>query len=84
VVVGATGDSVADQMHADALAAFIPRRVVQRITPAEAGTRALPAALAGMLAAGRAPRAYACIGASCRAPAESVEQWRAVLAEAPA
>ena len=81
VVVGPADDPVAGRMHADALAAFIPRRVIQRITPAEAGTRALPAALAGMLAAGPASRAYACTGTSCRAPAETAEQWRAVLAE---
>jgi hypothetical protein len=36
--------------------------------------------MAGMLAAGRVPRAYACTGTSCRAPAETVEQWRATLA----
>ena len=33
-----------------------------------------------MVAAGRAPRAYACTGTSCRAPAETVDQWRATLA----
>jgi uncharacterized protein YyaL (SSP411 family) len=37
--------------------------------------------MAGMLAAGHAPRAYACTGTSCRAPAETVEQWTAALAE---
>jgi hypothetical protein len=33
-----------------------------------------------MLAAGQAPRAYACSGTSCRAPAETIEQWRSTLA----
>ena len=39
-------------MHRAALAGFVPRRVVQRLTPAQAAERRLPPALAGMLAAG--------------------------------
>jgi uncharacterized protein YyaL (SSP411 family) len=81
VIVGDAGDPVADRMHADALATFVPRRVVRRLAPKDAATQTLPAAMAGMVAAGRAPRAYACTGTSCRAPAETVEAWRAVLAE---
>ena len=81
VVVGEPGDPVADQMHADALATFVPRRVVRRLAPAEAAGRALPAAMAGMVAAGRAPRGYACTGTSCRAPADTAEEWVAALAE---
>jgi uncharacterized protein YyaL (SSP411 family) len=80
VIVGDSGDSVADRMHADALATFVPRRVVRRIAPADAAAQPLPPAMAGMVAAGHAPRGYACTGASCRAPAETVEQWRATLA----
>jgi uncharacterized protein len=83
VIVGEPGDPVADRMHADALALFVPRRVVRRIAPAEAASQPLPPAMAGMVAAGRAPRGYACTGTSCRAPAGTVEQWRAVLAELP-
>jgi hypothetical protein len=83
VVVGDAGDPVADRMHADALALFLPRRIVRRIAPAEAASLPLPPAMAGMVAAGRAPRAYACSGMSCRPPAETVQQWRAVLAELP-
>ena len=83
VIVGAAGDPVAERMHADALALFLPRRVVRRIDPAEAASLPLPAAMAGMVAAGRAPRAYACSGTSCRPPAETVQQWRAVLANLP-
>jgi uncharacterized protein YyaL (SSP411 family) len=81
VVVGEPGDPVADRMHADALAAFIPRKVVRRLMPSEATTQALPPALAGMVAAGHAPRGYACTGTSCRAPAESAEAWRETLAQ---
>jgi uncharacterized protein YyaL (SSP411 family) len=80
VIVGDAGDPVADRMHADALGTFVPRRVVRRITPKDAATHSLPPAMAGMVAAGRAPRGYACTGTSCRAPAETVEQWRATLA----
>jgi hypothetical protein len=32
------------------------------------------------VAAGRAPRGYACTGASCRAPVETVAAWRDTLA----
>jgi len=81
VVVGEPGHPVADQMHADALATFIPRKIVRRLAPADAKTQPLPAAMAGMVATGRAPRGYACTGTSCRAPAETVAEWRAVLEE---
>ena len=80
VVVGAADDPVADRMHADALAGFVPRRVVRRLAPSETAARPLPPALAGMVAAGLAPRAYACTGTSCRAPAGTVDEWRATLA----
>jgi uncharacterized protein YyaL (SSP411 family) len=81
VVVGEPGDPAADRMHADALATFVPRRVVRRLAPSDAAARSLPAAMAGMVAAGQAPRGYACTGTSCRAPAEAPEQWRATLAD---
>ncbi len=81
VVVGEPGDAVADRMHRDALATFAPRRVVRRLAPGDAARSPLPPAMAGMVATGRAPRAYACTGTSCRAPAETVEAWRATLAE---
>jgi hypothetical protein len=81
VVVGEPGDPVADRMHADALATFVPRRSVRRLVPGDTATRALPPAMAGMAAAGQAPRAYACTGASCRAPADTVEQWQTTLAD---
>jgi uncharacterized protein len=81
VIVGEPGDPAADRMHADALASFVPRRVVRRLALRDATARALPPGMAGMVAAGRAPRAYACTGTSCRAPADTVEQWQATLAE---
>ncbi|MBA3344953.1 MAG: thioredoxin domain-containing protein [Gemmatimonadales bacterium] len=79
VIVGDPGDETADEMHRIALSTFLPRKVVQRLTPADAGTRPLPPALGGMLAVGGGPRGYACTGASCRQPAESAEGWRITL-----
>jgi uncharacterized protein YyaL (SSP411 family) len=79
VIVGERGDPVADRMHADALATFVPRRVVRRLPPASADGAALPPAMAGMVAAGRAPRGYACTGTSCRAPADTAEEWSRTL-----
>jgi uncharacterized protein YyaL (SSP411 family) len=81
VVVGKRGDPVADRMHREALAVFLPRRVVRRLSSRETAGRPLPPAMAGMVAAGGAPRAYACTGTSCRAPAATAEQWRATLEE---
>jgi uncharacterized protein len=81
VVVGARGDAVADRMHAEALATFVPRRVIRRLTPEDAATQALPPAMAGMVTASAGARGYACTGTSCRAPADSVEGWRRTLGE---
>jgi uncharacterized protein YyaL (SSP411 family) len=80
VVVGEEGDETAEAMHRAALARFTPRRVVQRLTPAEAVAGRLPAALAGMLAAGTGTRGYACVGTSCSLPAATVEEWDQLLA----
>jgi uncharacterized protein len=80
VIVGEPGDPLADAMHAEALRGFRPRRIVRRITPAGAGAATLPPAMAGMVAAGSAPRGYACTGTSCRAPADTPEAWRDTLA----
>jgi len=68
-------------MHAEALAAFVPRRVIRRLTPEDAATEALPAAMAGIVTASAGPRGYARSGTSCRAPADSVEAWRRTLGE---
>jgi uncharacterized protein len=81
VVVGEDGDATAEAMHRAALASFAPRRVVQRLTPAAAAEHKLPAALAGMLAAGRGARGYVCVGTSCRLPAETIEAWEQELAQ---
>jgi hypothetical protein len=82
VVVGADGDEAAQAMHRAALAGFAPRRVVQRLTPAQAAAGRLPPALAGMLTAGPGARGYACIGTSCSVPAATLAEWNVILSEA--
>jgi uncharacterized protein YyaL (SSP411 family) len=79
VVVGDSAEPDAQTMHRAALAGFVPRRVVHLVVPAEAGTRPLPPALSGMLAAGRSPRGYACVGLSCSKPADDLSSWQATL-----
>jgi hypothetical protein len=80
VVVGEDGDATADAMQRVARAGFAPRRVVQRLTPAEATPARLPPALAGMLAAGSGTRGYACVGTNCSLPAATLEEWQERLA----
>lgn len=79
VVIGDSAEPDAQTMHRAALAGFVPRRVVHLVVPAEAGTRPLPPALSGMLAAGRSPRGYACVGLSCSKPADDLSSWQATL-----
>jgi uncharacterized protein YyaL (SSP411 family) len=79
VIVGESGDPVADRMHQAALSGFVPRRVVQRLAPDGLGTGTLPPALAGMISAGRAPCSYACTGTSCSPPAQDLEAWLSTL-----
>jgi uncharacterized protein len=80
VVIGDEEDETAEAMHRAALARFSPRRVVQRLTPPEAAAGRLPAAIAGMLAAGTGTRGYACVGTSCSLPAATLEEWEQLLA----
>jgi uncharacterized protein YyaL (SSP411 family) len=79
VVVGDTQDETTQAMHRAALAGFIPRRIVQLVASDDAGQQRLPPAVRGMLAAGRAPRGYACTGASCAPPAAELAAWLATL-----
>ena len=72
-------------MHRTALAGFVPRRVVQRLAPAEAGSRRTPPGTERD-AGGRAiPRGYACAGASCSPPAETTRllAWSTLESSAP-
>jgi uncharacterized protein YyaL (SSP411 family) len=82
-VIGDEGDETAEAMHRAALSRFVPRRVVQRLTPAEAEAGRLPAAIAGMRAAGAGTRGYACVGTSCSLPVATVEEWEQLLRADP-
>src|SRR3954451_2241137 len=79
VVTGPDGDPTAEAFHRAARAAFAPRRVVRRLLPEPAET-ALPPALRAMLRGGLETRGYACRGAACSPPAESIDDWRETLA----
>jgi hypothetical protein len=63
-------------LHRRALRTYLPRRVVQRVR--RGTTVALPPAVAAM-AAGPGTRAFACVGATCQAPAASIEAWAQTL-----
>ena len=80
VVIGPEGDETATAMHRAALAGYAPRRLVQRLTPAQAAERKLPPALAGMLAASSGARGYACVGTACSLPATTLAAWEQELA----
>jgi uncharacterized protein YyaL (SSP411 family) len=81
VVVGAERDDLASAMHRAALARFAPRRVVQRLSFAEASVEGrLPPAIAGMLAGGGGTRGYACVGTTCSLPVTTLEEWEQLLA----
>ncbi|MGH7518456.1 MAG: thioredoxin domain-containing protein [Gemmatimonadales bacterium] len=79
VVVAAIDDAAADRMHRLALAAYAPRRTVQRLSAEGIGTRALPPALAAMVNQNAGATGYACVGTSCSAPADTEEAWQATL-----
>ncbi len=79
VVVGEPGDSTSAAMHRSALGVFLPRRVVQFLSPAEAQRHSLPPALRSMITNGSSPRGYACAGTICSPPAEDASSWAATL-----
>jgi uncharacterized protein len=80
-VVGGSGDPDAERMHQRALRLFAPRRVVQRIDPADVGTRHVPPAVSGMIASSAGARAFLCRGMSCSAPADTDGAWERTLAD---
>jgi uncharacterized protein len=79
VVVGDPQDPTTRSMHRAALAAGVPRRVVQLVAPGDTRQPGLPPALRGMLAVGAGSRGYACVGASCSQPAADLASWQATL-----
>jgi uncharacterized protein len=78
VVVGASNDPSAADMHHRSLAGFVPRRAVQLLVPDATDRPSLPPALRAMVT-GREPRGYACIGQSCSQPADDPASWRETL-----
>lgn len=79
VVVGQQPNETAQSMHRAALAGFMPRRLVQLVSADRLSDQPLPPAVTGMLAAGQAPRGYACTGTSCSAPVADLASWQGVL-----
>jgi uncharacterized protein YyaL (SSP411 family) len=79
VIVGQPDDPTSTTMRRSASAAFLPRRVVQFLSPADAHERPLPAVLRSMVSNGSSPRGYACTGTSCTRPAEDAPSWTATL-----
>jgi len=81
VITGPTGNAEADTMHRAALATYVPRRVVHRLTPDSVAP--LPGPVAEMVkvaGSSTAPRGYACTGLTCRVPAEGSRAWSTLLA----
>lgn len=79
LVVVEKGDGAGDPLHQMALSRFAARRVVQRIRTGS--TERLPPAVAAMAGSSDRTRAFACVGATCMAPADTVEQWQERLAQ---
>ena len=75
LVTGPEGDPVATTLHQQALAAFVPRKVVVRMFPGQDRGR-LPPVLGALARAGTEVRAIACTGDRCLAPAADPEEWR--------
>jgi uncharacterized protein YyaL (SSP411 family) len=78
VVTGPAGDPGAEALHRQALAAFVPRRVVVRLTPAGSVDR-LPPALRAQAEGADRVRGMACLGERCLVPAASPGEWAARL-----
>jgi uncharacterized protein len=84
VVTGPPGDPAAEVMHWEALRAFVPRRVVARVTP-DTPARVGSAGPVGDLARDRSRVAgYVCTGTTCLAPAATPAEWRGRLGAAGA
>ncbi len=71
VITGPAEEEEARRMHRRALATFRPRRIVQRITPENAGSITPAPAVASLVRSAADVRAYVCIGAACELPAST-------------
>ena len=79
VITEPAGSGEGKAMHQLALKQFAARRVVQRVSAGK--TEGLPPAVAAMVGSPGLPRAFACVGGSCMAPAETIDQWRSRMEE---
>ena len=84
VVTGPLGDPAAQALHREALRAFVPRRVVVRLTPEAPPGVAVTAAVAELSRDRSRVAGYCCTGAACLAPALTVAEWRDRLSAAGA
>jgi uncharacterized protein YyaL (SSP411 family) len=78
IVVVAASDPRGQPLRRAARAAFRPRKVVTLLEPG-ASPHGLPAPVRAMLD-GQAPRAYVCVGATCRAPVSDADALLELLA----
>jgi hypothetical protein len=74
LVTGPAGDPGAEELHRQALAAFVPRKVVIRLVPDQDPARLTPA-LRALASSGAEVRAIACTGDRCLAPAADPAEW---------
>jgi hypothetical protein len=80
VVTGPADDPLADRLHRTALAAYLPRGIVMRVSGDTVGRLAVPPALAAGLLDHAAPRAIVCTGTVCFPPATEPSGLAALLA----
>jgi uncharacterized protein YyaL (SSP411 family) len=74
LITGPANDPVAEALHRQALAAFLPRKVVIRLVPGQDPARLAPA-LRALVSAGTEVRAIACTADRCLAPAGDSAEW---------
>ena len=79
VIVEGDDAPLASAMHRAALGTFLSRRVVQRVRAADLAAATLPDAVRSMIGATAATMGYACVGATCQAPAATLEAWAETL-----
>ena len=80
IVVVGEGDAGSDELFSAARKTYRPRSVLRRFAAGQLRTDLLPPELQVMVT-GESPRAYVCVGNTCRQPVETVSDLLAALAE---
>jgi len=80
VVIVGEGDAERDPLFRAALGTYRPRMVIRRFAAGNVDMDVLPPELRSMVTS-ESPRAYVCVGNTCRRPVESVSDLLATLAE---